>query len=242
MGWDRVGIIREIQALAKRDGKPPGRERFASVTGISMHQWSGVYWARWGDALREAGFDANTLNEATPESKLLGTYIAVVIELGHVPSDSELRLYGRNMEGFPGHTTFRNRLGHKRERLAKLLAFAIERGVTPEIERAIRAAIPLESETDDEVDNDASGIVGYVYMLKSGKYYKIGKTTSPLRRLGQLGIELPQASEHVHTIETDDPSGIETYWHNRFRDKRLNGEWFDLTRDDVRAFKRRKFM
>jgi hypothetical protein len=82
--------------------------------------------------------------------------------------------------------------------------------------------------------------VGYVYLVQHGSRgeYKIGRTNNAIRREGELRTELPEQLSPIHTIATDDPSGVERYWHMRFAEKRKNGEWFALNANDVRAFKK----
>ena len=88
----------------------------------------------------------------------------------------------------------------------------------------------------------AEEAIGFVYLLKANRYFKIGRSSSFERRSRELAIQLPERAETVHVIRTDDPIGIELYWHRRFESKRKNGEWFELSAKDVKAFKRRKFM
>jgi hypothetical protein len=79
-------------------------------------------------------------------------------------------------------------------------------------------------------------------MLKAGRYYKVGRSNSVGRREYELGLQLPQRATLVHEIRTDDPPGIEEYWHRRFATRRANGEWFELLPEDIAAFRRRQFM
>jgi hypothetical protein len=55
----RDHILNEIKRLAAANGESPGKQVFARETGIKDGQWSGVFWARWSDALTEAGLENN---------------------------------------------------------------------------------------------------------------------------------------------------------------------------------------
>jgi hypothetical protein len=233
-------ILREIKRTAESNGgNPLGKDRFSRDTGIKMHHWN-RFWARWGDALREAGFKPNTLQRAYTKDELLEKYALFVRELGRLPSSSDLRLKSHSSPDFPGRT-IEVRLRPK-DTLAKRIAdhFANRSGFEDVVLLCQQVAPPSAQPIADPKAADAE--MGYVYLSKSGRFYKIGKTNSVGRREYELGIQLPEKVTTIHVITTDDPAGIEAYWHKRFEAKRKKGEWFLLTAADVSAFKKRSFM
>ena len=238
---DKTHILQEIRrTAAENGGKPLGWRRFESETGIKQYEWLGKHWARWGDAIIEAGLKPNQLTSARHNDDLFDTYACLAEKLRRLPTSSDLRLAARSGSSVPSDKTF-GRLGTKLQFVGQLLEFCRTRkehaGVVPLCEEY------LSRKPDLSGDSPSPGeVIGFVYLLKSSRFYKIGRTNDAGRREYELAIQLPERAKRVHVIRTDDPGGIEAYWHKRFESKRRNGEWFELDATDVTAFKRRKFM
>jgi hypothetical protein len=233
-------ILGEIKRLVASNGTPPGEKLFLSETGIRQHEWRGKYWARWSDALREAGFAPNRWNEGYNEEFLIGKYIGLVREIGRLPVDAEIKIKAQKDANFPSWTPFR-RLGNKAALVSKVRQYCEDRDGYEDI-LSFCEHLPPKQKLDLPHNESSQIDEGFVYLLKSGRYYKIGRSVSVGQRERQLSIQLPEKVGTVHSIRTDDPVGIEAYWHKRFQSKRKNGEWFALGAEDVKAFKRRKFM
>jgi len=238
---DKEHILREIKRTATANaGKPLGWRKFESETGIKYHDWFGVHWARWGDAIREAGLAPNLFRGAYENTHLLDKYANLARELGRLPSKGDIRLKGRSDLGFPNDKTF-DRLGPKPDLVSALLKYCRDRNGYEDVVRLCEGYTARKQPVADE--SRAQEVeVGFVYLTKSGRFYKVGKTNAAGRRERELALQLPEKATTVHIIRTDDPTGIEAYWHKRFATKWRNGEWFDLSAADVAAFKRRKFM
>lgn len=173
------------------------------------------------------------------DDELIRHLAALTRKLGRFPTIPHLRMERRTNDDFPADRVIARRIGNRNGQIAALHAF-IER--TPEF-ADIAAMIPDvadEPAVPDEPDDAAQPVAGYVYLVRSGKYHKVGRSNAHGRRAYEIGLQLPEKLEVVHTIETDDAVGIERHWHERFRDRRRNGEWFLLTKADVAAFKRRR--
>ncbi len=239
---DKKHIIDEIIRTAKENNRTPlGHRKFASETGIKYSDWHGKYWARWSEAIKEAGYEPNKLTSAYDKSWLIERVISLIREIKRFPTSADFRLKAYNTKGFPADSTF-NRLGKKPEMAQRILNYCKDKADYQDIiEICKEACTPTEKE--NEVDSKEGDFqVGYVYLMKSGRYYKIGRSDYVEKRNYEIGIKLPEELKTIHKIKTDDPIGIEAYWHKRFENRRKGGEWFDLSSSDVKAFKRRKFM
>ena len=236
-------VLREIRRTAAENGGVAlGRANFFTATGIRESDWRGRWWTTWGAAVRDAGLEPQQLNPRLSDELVLEAATQIVRKCGHFPTATEILFECNADPSLPSHNTFRRfgGLGGLRNRLR---AFSVERGLSDVV-----AALPdFGAEPADGgavLDGEGTQPLsdGFVYLIKSGRHFKIGKANSVETRHRQLKIQLPQAAEVVHRIKTDDPFGIESYWHRRFAEKRLNGEWFSLSAEDVKAFRRRKFM
>lgn len=239
----KAHILQEIKRTAEANGgKALGIQRFKSETGIKSSDWMGRYWARWSDAIDEAGYLPNQLVTAYDTEELLDKYARLAQQLGRLPTSADLRLKAHDDPTFPSNSTFDNKFDNSKSNLVKrLLEYCKSQNEYKDVIRLCREYAPRRQQTSDESTHQ-EGEFGFVYLIKSGRFYKIGRSNAAGRREYELAIQLPEEVKRIHVIRTDDPSGIETYWHKRFEAKQKKGEWFDLDAADVAAFKRRKFM
>lgn len=83
-----------------------------------------------------------------------------------------------------------------------------------------------------------NALAGYVYVIQHEKHYKIGVSKNVSKRITAMKTNTPVNIQLVHSFFV----GIEVYanaygWekllHHYFASRRLNGEWFNLTKEDV---------
>jgi hypothetical protein len=78
---------------------------------------------------------------------------------------------------------------------------------------------------------------GYVYLLYGAGYYKIGQTRNIGSRSRSFETQFPFEVSLAHVIETNKPLALERQLHEKFKDKRVRGEWFELLPEDVQYVK-----
>lgn len=76
---------------------------------------------------------------------------------------------------------------------------------------------------------------GYVYFIESEFGWKIGKTRDIIQRNRVFAVKLPFEYAIRYIIKTHDLSKTERLFHDIFKNKNINGEWFLVTAEDIRV-------
>jgi len=245
MGLTRAQLIQEYQRIrAESPTAILGERTFQSITRLSRSNWRGKNGFRnFGELVTAAVGVANLPDRRRGKDFLISNLARLTQKNLRFPTEPDIFIERENNKDFPSKNAL-SKLGSYQERIRMVRQYATEH---PEF-ADILDILPQISEPEDETEGRSQSATqaGYVYMalLKLGqqKRYKIGKAVLVDRRQSQISIQLPEDLELIHSITTDDAYGIEAYWHKRFASKNTKGEWFSLSREDVQAFRRRKFM
>ena len=141
---------------------------------------------------------------------LLEKAASLVRELGHFPRRAELSMKRVQEKSFPSEKTFR-RYGNKPFFAKAIYNWCQGKEEWTDVRTLCEDLKSNAVETTEESEIRTRQETGFVYLMKSGKYYKIGRTNALDRRQYEIGMQLPEEIQLIHSIVTDDPSGIEAY-------------------------------
>jgi hypothetical protein len=195
----------------------------------------------------EAGFEPLDWTGAIDESKIMDELASLIRKYGRYPTKAEILIEKRGNAQIPVPNVLLRRFGERAKVIQKIRDYCTPKRAYADV-LAILADEPIDASQVIDSRNSNTGAsklkaAGYVYLVKSGKLYKIGNSENHWRRKSELHKQTSEGITEVHTISAiDDAPGIERYWHERFKEKRQHGEWFDLSVEDINAFKKRKFM
>jgi hypothetical protein len=161
-------ILDEIRRTSKANGGVSlGKDRFLQATGSREADWKGKFWARWGEAIREAGMQPNRFNTtAYDENVMIEKLVAVIREFGRFPVVAEIRMKKRYDPTLPNEKTYR-RFGSKQQFAAKILDYCNRQTGYEDVAGICRATMNASDVATETNHSDTVSTVGFVYLIKA---------------------------------------------------------------------------
>jgi hypothetical protein len=93
-----------------------------------------------------------------------------------------------------------------------------------------KSTLPRKSQLASKPRDDTD----YVYLIRMGRklIFKIGKTNDPQGRLASLQTASPYKLKLEHVFKADNATAAEETLHRYFDEKRMAGEWFQLSKEE----------
>lgn len=78
----------------------------------------------------------------------------------------------------------------------------------------------------------------YVYLISdiNSYTYKIGISNNPEKRIKSLQTGNEKLLKIIHKVYCENYNEVETALHNQYKFLKINGEWFELSKNDVEKF------
>jgi hypothetical protein len=79
--------------------------------------------------------------------------------------------------------------------------------------------------------------ISYIYLVRLGKFTKIGHAKNPVLRFQQLQCGCPFRYEDFKYFQVVDAPELETVLHTHFMDEKISGEWYEISEKEVEWLK-----
>jgi hypothetical protein len=197
-------ILSKIKELAEENGgKPPGLKNFTKITSIKSNQICGKYWARWNDAVIEAGFKPNHLPEGHSEDFLCSKLAEFIKESGRYPARGEISHRAFNDKSFPGISCYINTLGCRFVAAKKVLDYCSAREGLNDVAEICNKIYQDGIAEDEEYANYFEGIKYFIGLEKTAKNQYLFTARQKPYMINQLKLE---GKTIVHQIAADSRS------------------------------------
>lgn len=185
----RNNVLAEIKRLTQRDGgQVPGQRAFQMETGISIGSWKGRFWSNWSEAVSEAGFSPNQAPAKKDDTEIIEILAEAVRHFEHFPSLAKLSVFLHARPGAPSLRTIKDRYPQKNDMIVALFEHARIDAAYFKLTQFL--SMPPSATSDSHKRNAE----GFVYLLKSGSHFKIGRSETLERRIKEIVSLCPRQS------------------------------------------------
>jgi len=241
-------LIALVQRAARANGgRPQGKDHFFSDHGLTKRDLWALGIRSYGDLCELAGYVRNRFAQKPMEADQLFEPLALLtVQIGRFPDTTDREIARRGGAPIPEYRAYRTAQNTNGPLLQQLLEWCRSHPQHSGALQSLEAHVSRVDGAAPPARKRVKVVTGYVYLLRyggRGRKYKIGRSEAPPRRHSQISGMVPDELAIVHVIASDDPIGIERYWHQRFENKLIPNkkEIFLLDAEDVAAFKRRKY-